>query len=86
MNEIDAACSAFAQQENLPGLLAGVVQDGALAHVTALGLADREAGRVVTPATAPKFRGPGPNSPAMCSSRIGRTTSRKAREGALHSQ
>src|SRR5580698_1733409 len=52
MNEIDAACAAFAQQENLPGLLAGVVRNGALAHVTALGQADREAGRAVTPATA----------------------------------
>ena len=41
MNEIDAACSAFAQQENLPGLLAGVVRGGELAHVTAFGQADR---------------------------------------------
>jgi serine-type D-Ala-D-Ala carboxypeptidase/endopeptidase len=52
MNEIDTACAAFAQQENLPGLLAGIVRGGELAHVTALGQADREAGRVVTPATA----------------------------------
>jgi CubicO group peptidase (beta-lactamase class C family) len=52
MNEIDAACSAFTQQESLPGLLAGIVQNGHLVHVIALGQADREAGREVTPATA----------------------------------
>jgi CubicO group peptidase (beta-lactamase class C family) len=52
MNEIDAACAAFAQQENLPGLLAGIVRGGELVHVAALGQADREAGRAVTPATA----------------------------------
>ena len=50
--EIDAACSAFAQQENLPGMVAGVVRDGQLAHVTALGLADIEAKRPVQSATA----------------------------------
>lgn len=52
MIEIDQACAAFAQQENLPGLLAGIVQGGQLVHVTALGFADREAGRAVTPETA----------------------------------
>ena len=36
----------------MPGLLAGIVQGGALVHVTALGQADIEAGREVTPATA----------------------------------
>ena len=50
--EIDKACTAFAQPENLPGLLAGIVQDGRLAHLTTLGQADREAGRAVTPQTA----------------------------------
>ena len=50
--EIDAACAAFAQQHNIPGLVAGIVQGGRLVHVTALGLADIEAGRPVTPATA----------------------------------
>ena len=49
--EIDAAYAAFARQENIPGLVAGIVQDGALVHVTALGVADIEAGRKVTPAT-----------------------------------
>jgi CubicO group peptidase (beta-lactamase class C family) len=50
--EIDASCAAFIRQENMPGLLAGIVQDGRLAHVTALGRADIEADRPVTPATA----------------------------------
>jgi CubicO group peptidase (beta-lactamase class C family) len=50
--EIDQACAAFARQENLPGLLAGLVRDGQLVHVTALGQADREAGRAVTPETS----------------------------------
>lgn len=50
--ELDAACRAFAQQENLPGLAAGVVQGGTLAHVTTVGLADIEASRKVEPATA----------------------------------
>jgi CubicO group peptidase (beta-lactamase class C family) len=52
MNEIDTTCADFAQKENLPGLLAGIVQGGQLVHVTALGQADREAGRAVTPDTA----------------------------------
>lgn len=52
MTEIDQACAAFAQHENLPGLLAGIVQGGKLVHVTALGQADREAGRAVTSETA----------------------------------
>lgn len=50
--EIDAACEAFAQEHNLPGLLAGVVQDGRLIHVAVVGQADIEAGRPVTPETA----------------------------------
>ena len=44
---IDAACTAFAGQEHIPGLAAGIVQQGRLVHATALGLADREAGRPV---------------------------------------
>jgi CubicO group peptidase (beta-lactamase class C family) len=49
---IEAACTAFAQQENVPGIVAGIVQGGRLAHVTAIGLADIEAGREVSPATS----------------------------------
>ncbi len=50
--EIDAACLAFAQQENIPGLAVGIVQGGMLAHVTTAGLADIEASRKVEAATA----------------------------------
>ncbi len=49
--ELDAACQAFAQQENIPGLVAGIVQGGALAHATTVGLADIEASRRVEVAT-----------------------------------
>src|SRR3954471_7923316 len=50
--EIDAACAAFAREENIPGLIAAIVQGGRLAHVTAFGRADIEASRPVTPDTA----------------------------------
>lgn len=50
--EIDAASAAFAAEHKLPGLVAGVVDRGRLVHVTALGLADREAGRPVGRETA----------------------------------
>lgn len=50
--EIDAASAAFAEEHKLPGLVAGIVDQGRLAHVTALGLADREAGRPVGRETA----------------------------------
>jgi serine-type D-Ala-D-Ala carboxypeptidase/endopeptidase len=50
--EIDSVCAAFARQENIPGLVGGIVQDGRLVHVTAFGRADLEAGRRVTAATA----------------------------------
>jgi serine-type D-Ala-D-Ala carboxypeptidase/endopeptidase len=50
--EIDAASAAFAEEHKLPGLVAGIVDQGRLAHVTALGLADREAGRQVGRETA----------------------------------
>lgn len=50
--QIDAAYSAFAQQHDIPGIVAGIVQGGRLVHVTALGLADIEAGRRTGPATA----------------------------------
>ena len=50
--EIDAACAAFAIQEQIPGLVAGIVQDGRLVHTTTIGLADMEASRPVGPATA----------------------------------
>ena len=42
--EIDAACAAFAQQHQLPGLAAGIVQNGVLAHTVTVGVADIEAG------------------------------------------
>jgi CubicO group peptidase (beta-lactamase class C family) len=50
--EIDAACAAFAEQERIPGLALGIVQDGRLAHAVTVGLADREAGRHVEAGTA----------------------------------
>jgi CubicO group peptidase (beta-lactamase class C family) len=50
--EIDAAYSAFAQEQQIPGIAAGVVQDGRLVHVTTVGLADVEAARPVGAATA----------------------------------
>jgi CubicO group peptidase (beta-lactamase class C family) len=49
---LDAACSAFALEHNLPGLVAGIVREGELAHVATVGLADREAGRPVGRDTA----------------------------------
>ncbi|MBS0539991.1 MAG: beta-lactamase family protein, partial [Proteobacteria bacterium] len=51
-SEIDASCAAFAQQEKLPGLVAGIVRDGTLAHAAAAGVADIEADRPVTADTA----------------------------------
>ena len=50
--EIDAACAAFAEQERIPGLALGIVQEGRLVHATTVGLADREAGRRVAVGTA----------------------------------
>ena len=50
--EIDAAAAAFAEEHKLPGLVVGIVDGGRLVHVTALGLADREAGRPVGRDTA----------------------------------
>jgi serine-type D-Ala-D-Ala carboxypeptidase/endopeptidase len=50
--EIDAASAAFAEEHKLPGLIAGIVDQGRLVHVTALGMADREAGRPVGRDTA----------------------------------
>ena len=50
--QIDAAYAAFAHQEHIPGLVAGIVQDRRLVHVTALGRAEVEASRPVTPGTA----------------------------------
>lgn len=50
--QIDAAYAAFAQQENIPGVVAGIVHDGRLLHVTALGRAEIEASRRVTPDSA----------------------------------
>jgi CubicO group peptidase (beta-lactamase class C family) len=50
--DIDAAYAAFAREQQIPGIAAGIVQDGRLAHVTTVGLADREAARPVAEATA----------------------------------
>lgn len=50
--QIDAAYATFAKQHNIPGIVAAIVQDGRLAHVTAIGLADVEARRPTSPATA----------------------------------
>ncbi|MBY0318058.1 MAG: beta-lactamase family protein [Reyranella sp.] len=50
--EIDAAAAAFAEEHKLPGLVVGIVDQGRLVHVTALGLADRESGRPVGRETA----------------------------------
>lgn len=52
LTEIDTACTAFAKQEQIPGLVAGIVQDGRLVHATTVGLADIEASRPVGAATA----------------------------------
>ena len=50
--EIDTALAAFAEEQQIPGLVAGIVQDGRLVHVVPLGLADIEGGRKVGPDTA----------------------------------
>lgn len=49
---IDAACAAFAEEQQIPGLIAGIVQGGRLVHVTARGLADIEGAHKVGPDTA----------------------------------
>ncbi len=50
--EIDAAYAAFAQEQKIPGIAAGIVQDGRLVHVTATGFADVEGARKVAATTA----------------------------------
>ena len=50
--EIDAAFSAFAQEQQIPGLVAGIVRGGRLVHVTTVGLADIEGARPVAAGTA----------------------------------
>ena len=50
--DIDAVYAAYAQEQNIPGIAAGIVQDGRLVHVTTVGLADIEAARPVATATA----------------------------------
>lgn len=52
--EIDKAVEAFAQQEHIPGIAAGIVQDGKLVHTADVGLADIESVRPVTATT--RFR------------------------------
>ncbi|MDP1749117.1 MAG: serine hydrolase domain-containing protein [Reyranella sp.] len=49
---IDAAVAAFAQEQQIPGLAAGIVQDGRLVHAATAGLADIEAARPVATDTA----------------------------------
>ncbi|TAJ97079.1 MAG: class A beta-lactamase-related serine hydrolase [Reyranella sp.] len=50
--EIDAASAAFAEQERIPGVALGIVQEGRLVHTVTTGLADREGGRPVEAGTA----------------------------------
>ena len=49
---IDAAVAAFAQEQKIPGLAAGIVQDGRLVHAATVGLADIETARPVAVDTA----------------------------------
>jgi len=49
---IDTALAAFAQEQQIPGLAAGIVQGGRLVHATTVGLADIEAARPVAADTA----------------------------------
>lgn len=49
---VDAACSSFAAEQQIPGLVAGVVRDGRLVHLTTVGTADIEAARPVGRDTA----------------------------------
>lgn len=50
--EIDAVYAAFADRVEAPGVVAGVVQDGRLAHLFARGVADLASGAPVTGDTA----------------------------------
>ncbi len=49
---IDAAVADFAKQQELPGIVAGIVEGGQLVHVATTGRADIEAGRPVGRETA----------------------------------
>ncbi|UYN96179.1 MAG: beta-lactamase family protein [Enhydrobacter sp.] len=51
-DQIDAACADFAGQLEIPGIVAGIVEQGRLAHVATVGRADIEAGRPVGRETA----------------------------------
>ena len=51
-SEIDAVYSAFATRVEAPGVVAGVVKDGGLAHLFTHGVGDRETGAPVTADTA----------------------------------
>ena len=51
-DDIDVTCRAFAQDQQIPGLAAGIVQSGRLVHATTTGLADVEAARGVTVETS----------------------------------
>lgn len=48
---LSAVLEDFAQKHHVPGLMFGLVADGALRWTKAIGMADREAGRPVTPDT-----------------------------------
>ena len=49
---IDAALAAFVEEQQIPGLAAGIVQGGRLVHATTVGQADIEGARKVGPDTA----------------------------------
>src|SRR5262245_54429436 len=51
---LDSVLEDFARQHHVPGLMFGLVADGALRWTKAIGLSNREAGRPVTPTT--RFR------------------------------
>src|SRR3954471_7162167 len=50
--DLDNTSAAFAGEHKLPGLVAGIVDQGHLVHGTAFGVADREGGRAVGRNTA----------------------------------
>jgi serine-type D-Ala-D-Ala carboxypeptidase/endopeptidase len=50
--EVDAVYAAFAERVQAPGVVAGVVKDGGLAHLFTHGVADRDSGAAVTADTA----------------------------------
>jgi len=77
--EIDAASAAFAQQEQIPGLALGIVQDGRLVHTVTVGLADRERGRRVEAGTAFRIASMTKNMTALASPVVARRGKAAAR-------